>query len=238
MRIFMADAPLPDVSSLVIRIDKIEAHVDGDWRTVAAAPQDVDLLLLKNQAMVTAESGLPAGHINQVRLFVSSAVVTDSTGTYDVDIPSNLQTGIKVNIDATIEPNTLTAILLDFNVEKSLRKLGNGSYLLQPVIPAVLVEEAGTITGTVTLNSLPVHGALVRAVYAAGSHYPIGTEVNTSTTSADGTFKVWALREGTYTLEVTFTDSVPSNFVATVTNVDVVAGSNTDVGTVVLLPAP
>jgi hypothetical protein len=238
LRVFMADAPLPNVTSLQITIDRIEAHHNGEWVVIESAPQTIDLLNLTQTAMVVAEGGLPAGHFNQVRLFVSEATVVDDEGTHSVNIPSNLQTGIKVNIDADVSENTVTAILLDFNVEQSLHQLGNGSYQLQPVIPAVLVDVSGTVTGTVTLNSAPVHGALIEAVYTAGPNYPIGTVVNTSTTAEDGTFKVWALMEGTYTLEVTFTDSTPADFAATVTDVVVTQGDNTEVGVIVLAAVP
>ena len=50
-------------------------------------------------------------------------------------------------------------------------------------------------------------GASVTATYTAGAAYPPGTEVNTATSgAADGTFRVWALLPGTYTLNVTSAD--------------------------------
>ncbi len=238
LQVSMADAPLPNVTSLVVVIDRIEAHIDGDWAEIAANPQTIDLLDLVNTPMVVANAGLPVGSITQVRLFVTDATVTDDTGTHDVNIPSAGQTGIKININASVLPNTVTAILLDFNVEKSLHLLGNGTYQLQPVIPAVLMDMAGTVTGTVTLNDLPVHGALIKAVYTAGPNYPIGTEVNTSSTAADGTFKVWALLEGTYTIEATFTNDLFANYAASVTGVVVTRENNSNVGTIALALAP
>ncbi|MEX2244822.1 MAG: DUF4382 domain-containing protein [Fimbriimonadaceae bacterium] len=238
MRLWMADAPLPNVTSLVITIDRIEAHHDGQWVEIEAESQTIDLLNLTQQAMVVADAGLPAGQFNQVRLFISSAVVTDDTGTHNVTVPSAAQTGLKVNINGTVEPNTFTAVLLDFNVEKSLILQGNGQYLLQPVIPAVLMDLAGTVTGSVTLNGEPVHGALVRAIYTAGPNYAPGTEVNTSATAEDGTFKVWALLEGTYTIEASFTDAADVEYAASIENVVVTRGNNTAVGVIALVAVP
>ncbi len=239
LQVSMADAPLPNVTSLVIVIDRIEAHVNGDWVEVASVPQTIDLLDLVFTPMVVATGGLPVGSINQVRLFVSDATVTDDTGVHDVNIPSALNTGIKVNINASVLENTVTAILLDFNVEKSLHLLGNGTYQLQPVIPAVLLDLAGTVTGTVTISDLPVHGALIKAIYTVGPNYPIGTEVNTSSTSEEGMFKVWALLGGTYTIQATFTDPVTLvNYSVSVTDVVVSAGTNTDVGTMAMVVVP
>ena len=42
----------------------------------------------------------------------------------------------------------VTSVLLDFNVEKSFVRQGNGAYLLKPVIPAVIQNLAGTVSGT------------------------------------------------------------------------------------------
>lgn len=237
-KIFLSDAPAPGVTSVMITIDKIEAHLDGNWVEVASTPQTIDLLSLVQDATIVATAGVAPGDYTQVRLFVSSATVTDADGDHSVIIPSNLNTGIKVNIDATVFAGGVTAILLDFNVDKSFVQQGNGTYLLQPVIPGVLVELSGTITGTVSLAGNPVEGALVTATYTAGTNYPIGTEVNTSTTAADGSFKVWALKEGTYTLTATFTDSVPADYSGTVAGVNVVRVTNTDVGDIALVLVP
>lgn len=238
LRVHMVDAPDTDVTSVLVTIDRIEAHLDGEWTSVNSTPQTIELLDLISQPMVVADGGLPVGSINQVRLFVSEATVTDSEGTHDVNIPSNLQTGIKLNINAAVQPGTVTAILLDFNVHKSLHQTGNGQWMLQPVIPAVLMNLAGTVSGTVTLNDVAVEGAVVTAVYSEGSAYPLGTEVNTSVTAAAGTFKVWALMPGKYTINVAYTDSTPANFSASMTDVVVTANNDTALGTIVLAPAP
>src|SRR5262249_36527485 len=145
-----------------------------------------------------------AGHVTQVRLIVSSATVTDGTGTHVVDIPSGIKTGIKLNLDCDIDPNVVIAVLLDFNVGKSFVLQGNGQYKLQPVIPAVVKVLAGTATGTVSDAGGLVAGASVTAVYSAGTNYTIGTEVNSTVTQTDGTFKLWALLPGTYTLNFSY----------------------------------
>jgi hypothetical protein len=156
-------------------------------------------------------------------------MVTDSTGTHQVTIPSANNTGIKVNVDYEITANQITTILLDFNLSKSLIKTGNGQYRLQPVIPAVVKVLSGTITGTVTNGGLPVDGADVRATYTGGGKYPVGTEVNRTFTLDNGTFKIWALLPGTYDVVVTSPGGT-----ATVSSVSVTANNNTSVGTVAL----
>ena len=232
LRVAMVDAPDPTVTAVHITLDRVEAHVNNEWVPITVTPQTYDLMdLVQNEAIIGTAT-LLAGRYNQVRLFVSNATVTDAAGTHPVTISSADQTGIKVNVNYDIHPNEITTILLDFNVEKSIVKQGNGQYRMQPVIPAVVKVLSGTITGTVTSGGSPVSGATVRAIYTAGPSYPVGTEVNTNMSLSDGAFKVWALLPGTYTVSASFTDPATTvTRTATVTGVMVQANQNTSAGT-------
>lgn len=224
--VFLSDAPMAGVEAVNIKIDRVEAHLNGEWLEIGGALPMIDLLDLREDSMLIASSGMPSGAYNQVRLFVSEASIIDANGTHEIRIPSNLRTGIKINIDATVDENTITTILLDFNVQKSVVRQGNGAYLLQPVIPAVIMNLAGTVSGTVTLDGNPVEGAIITATYTEGSSYPLGTEVNTSTSAADGMFKIWVLREGKYMVTVVYTDPADSLYEAGVA--DVIVTRETD----------
>ena len=231
----LVDAPLPDVQELNITFDRVEAHLDGQWIEIAEPGIRLNLLDLTREAAPLGSAGVPLGTYTQVRLFVSDVQVVDDQGTHDVTVPSGLQTGIKVNIGATVTGGDITTILLDFNVEKSLRRQGNGQYLLQPVILAVLEVLSGTVTGAVELLDEPVHGALITATYTEGDNYELGTEVNTSTTDAQGDFKVWALLEGTYQITVSYTDPDTSvEYSAVVDDVVVVRQTDVSLGVIVL----
>jgi hypothetical protein len=232
LNVRMADALDPTISALVVNVTRVEANVDGSWQNIPVQETEVDLLDLVKNDILLATGDVPAGHYNQVRVFVDSATVTDSEGTHNVTIPSGVKTGIKLNVNGDIGPNQIVTLLLDFNVDKSLHKTGSGRYMLQPVIPVVVKVLSGTITGTVNTST----GAIapdthVRAVYTSGGSYPDGTEVNTNYTVDDGTFKIWALLPGTYTLEFERVDGETTE-TATVTGVVVTANNNTDVGTV------
>jgi len=232
----LSDAPPgADVTAVNVTIDRVEANVNGAWTPITSVPKSFNFLDLVKNETILGSASLPAGQYTQVRLFPSSATVTDSTGTHNVTIPSGAQTGVKVNVDYTIGSNQVTTVLLDFNVARSLVKQGNGQYLLQPVIPAVVKVLSGTVTGTVTDGPNPLKGATVSAVYTAGDKYPVGTQVNTSTTGADGTFKIWALLPGTYTINVSHTDTTTGMTKAiTATGIVVTANHNTDMGTLIL----
>ncbi len=235
MNIRLADAPDPTISSIDLVFNKLEAKVGNQWPTIPLADETVNLLDLTDADMLLGSAVLPAGHYNQIRLFVSSATVTDSDGTHDINLGSIKNTGIKVNINADLGANAVQTLLLDFNVDKSLIKQGNGQYRLQPVLVGVIKTLSGTISGIASDGTNLLMNAHVTAVYEAGDSYPVGTEVNTSSSMADGGFNIWALLPGTYTLNFTWTSEDGTvTKTAQVTGVVVESNENTDVGTITL----
>lgn len=231
LAVSMSDGPNPTITAMNITIDRVEANVNGAWTTVTSVPQSFNLLDLTKNDTLLGSANLPAGHYTQIRFFPSSATVTDATGTHNVTIPSGVQSGVKVNVDYDINSNQTTAILLDFNVDKSVVQQGAGQYMLQPVIPAVVKVLSGTVNGTVTDGGNPVAGATITATYTAGSSYAVGTAVNTSASLSDGSFKVWALMPGTYTITASYADpNTGAAKTATATGVVVTANQNTDAG--------
>lgn len=235
LQVFLADAPDPSITRIEVDIARVDAHIGNRWVLVSDTPQTFSLFDLAQQEALLASTPLPAGQYTQLRLVVTACRVTDADGTHSASVPSGAQTGLKINIGFPVNPGEITALLLDVNVDKSLRKLGNGNYLFTPVIPAVLKVLSGTITGVATDGSAPLANAQVTAVYTEGTSYPIGTEVNTSSTFSDGSFKIWALLPGTYTLNFSWTSADGTTTLsASVPGVVVSANQNTDVGTVVL----
>ena len=233
LNVRLADAPDPTISSIDITFTKIEAHIGNEWVEIPLSDTTVNLMDLTDDDMLLGTAVVPAGKYTQVRLFPSTVTVTDSDGTHNVNIGSANQTGIKVNLNADVAANAVQTILLDFNVDKSLIKQGNGNYRLQPVLVGVVKVLSGTVVGTATDGTNPLLNAQVTAVYKAGTAYAIDTEVNTSCTMADGTFTVWALLPGTYQLKFTWTDGTDTR-TATLDDVVVTANNETNVGSVTL----
>src|SRR5688572_14769201 len=60
LRVAMVDAPDPSVSSVVVTIDRVEAHVDNDWVSITSAPQTLDLLDLVENEVILGSATLPA----------------------------------------------------------------------------------------------------------------------------------------------------------------------------------
>jgi hypothetical protein len=232
LAVSMVDAPTdPEkVKKVEVTLNRVEANVNGTWTPINFTPVRFNLLDLVTREQALGTLQLPAGSYTQVRFFPDDMEVTDANDVvHDVDIPSGSQTGIKVNVNYDIEPNTLTTILLDVNVKKSLHLLGNGRYQFQPVVQGAVKVLSGTITGSITnTDGTPLPGAVVTATYAAGSSYPVGTEVNTAVSRAeDGVFRLWALLPGMYNLSVSYTDPA-TNAVRTTTHDGVVVNANQD----------
>ena len=169
------------------------------------------------------DTELPAGKLNQVRLVLGgeNSVVVDGTQ-YTLQTPSAEQSGLKLQVNETLEADTEYTFLLDFDVDKSVVKAGeSGNYILKPVI-RVSTQEAGSIVGSVHPTT---HQALVVATN--------GTVTVSAYTNAEGNFKLSGLPAGTYL--VTVTPDIAAGLTATVVkDVAVAAGSETDLETVFL----
>ena len=233
----MVDAPALDIASLDVTIAKVQAHVsnpnnaddtnDADFQTLSQGAQTINLYPGTVKAEALLGSGvLPSGHYSQIRLFVTSATVTTKSGQqFPVTVPSGAQSGLKVNVDYSINANNINTVLLDFDIAHSLVQEGNGQYRLKPVIRGVVKVLSGTITGVVTdASGAPLAGAVVTATSGAGT--------GSSITLTAGSFKAWALLPGTYTLSVTDASGATRPITAgTSAGLTVVANQNIDAGT-------
>lgn len=232
LNLFMSDAPPLNVTAVNITIDRIEAHVSGIWADIETEQQTIDLLTLTQNETMIGSAMVPSGNFNQIKLYLSKVTVTDDTGTHDVQIVGAGRRGLKLNIDGKVEEGTVE-VLLDFNLEKSLIRTGNGKYKLKPVINVILRDLAGSISGFAVNDGGALYGVHVDATYVDGPSYNPGTVVNTSSSIMDGSFKVWALKEGVYDLDFElYSPEGLLTHVAASEGVVVIAGQNTDVGDV------
>jgi hypothetical protein len=133
-------------------------------------------------------------------------------------VPSGSQSGLKLNVDATIHSDDVYTLTLDFDAGRSIVVSGpptNPNYSLKPVIRVVTTATTGTIAGTVS------PAASQPSLWAYGA-------MDTLSTGADaaGAYKFIGLSAGTYSLYVTPKD--PSTYRdTTMTNVNVNAGGTT-----------
>ncbi|MCB2213348.1 DUF4382 domain-containing protein [bacterium] len=227
LMLYLVDDPaMYDEVNIVVT--EVSVHMsDGDqdnWIIINDTTRTFDLLNLTNGVYdMLGVAQLDAGHYTQIRLKIGtgSNVVVDGTE-YPLDVPSGSQSGLKLNHAFTIEPNTLYELTLDFDAGSSIIVTGNEQYKLKPVIRVAANETSGTISGTV----LPP-AAQPMAWTTLGDD-----TVSTYASDLTGEFKLMALPEGSY--DVTVTSLAKTYQDTTISDVLVVAGQDTDLGTIEL----
>lgn len=227
MMVHLTDAP-GDYDNVYVDVqDVLIRYSDGDGEVSLGNINTgvYDLLeLTGGLTLLLADEEVPSGNVTQMRLVLGddNTVVVDGE-TFDLATPSAQQSGLKLNINHTLEAGILYEFILDFDVEESIVLQGNGEYLLKPVIRANTVAESGSITGEVLPTGFQT---LVTATN--------GTETISAYTDTDGKFALNGVPEGTYT--VTIEPEVASGFSTLVLeDVVVVNGEVNALGTINLL---
>jgi hypothetical protein len=232
MEVQLHDAPTnyDEVNVLIESVEINNSEDESGWEEISSPQQTYDLLELTNGATeVLGSKELPVGTYEQIRLILSSDghnVVVDGEE-HSMFVPSGAQTGIKLNVNAEIEPDITYTLLLDFDASRSVVERGNQQsgieYLLKPVISASNKAESGNISGVVD----PVDAEPF--VYAIADN---DTLSSTKADTSDGSFKLIGLEDGTYTVSVDPTnDSYQSEDTA---GVEVTVGETNDIGTIEL----
>ncbi|MGM0546667.1 MAG: DUF4382 domain-containing protein [Bacteroidota bacterium] len=231
MEVMLHDAPADyeEVNVFVESVEVNNSESDDGWVEINAPQQSYNLLELTNGAMeVLGSAELPAGTYEQIRLVLSSdghSVVIDGEE-HNMFVPSGEQTGIKLNVDAEIEPNITYTLLLDFDAARSVverGEQGSEEYLLKPVIKATNEAITGNIAGA------------VEQVDSNSNVYAIAGEDTLSSTKADtenGEFMLIGLEEGTYDVSVEPTNEAYQT--ETVNDVDVTVGETNELDPITL----
>ncbi len=151
-RLLLTDAPFPFdlVDSTIVEITRIElvSSTDSLGRLVIST-DTMEFNLLDLQDGVTAtlvDTLLPAGDYSQMRLFVEKAriILTDQSE-FNLKIPSGSSSGLKILLSGlAIVPDSLTEVILDFDVSESFVVQGNPStpagiqgFIFKPVIKPI-----------------------------------------------------------------------------------------------------
>jgi hypothetical protein len=228
IRVLLVDRPA-EYDAVNIVVTEVSIHsANGDsasgWIVLDSTTRTFDLLTLRNGvSQVLGEAPLDAGQYTQIRLkLAESCTVVVDGHTYPLDVPSGAQTGLKLNHPFEIEPNALYELTLDFDATRSIHVTGNGEYKLSPVIRVVANQISGTLFGTINPAS---SRAIALTLVGADT---VSTFADTTT----GGFMLMALPAGSYAVQIV--PLVPAYRDTTLTEMQVVAGQNTNLGTITL----
>jgi hypothetical protein len=230
IKMYLVDSP-STLDSVIICVTRVEVHKSGSdstsgWFVINDSTRYFDLLLLTNGASaILGDTDLTAGHYTQIRLIIGEgSYVVDQGIKHDLEIPSGSHSGLKLIHQFTIESGQLYELLLDFNVEKSIIITGNGTYKLKPTIRVIPMVISGSISGQVLpFAALPT----IWTVY--------GTDTITTYTDLQGFFKLMALPQGLYDVNIIPADTLLYRDTV-ITNIQVVVNQETNIGTVTLQP--
>lgn len=198
LRIKLTDSP-GDYKAVYVDIQQIRVNATNEdesgWVTLENINSGVyDLIKLTNGVdTLLGENEIPSGKISQIRLVLGDQnSVVDGDDSVKMDTPSAQQSGLKLKVNETLEPDLTYDIILDFDAAKSVVKAGNsGKYNLKPVIRTVVEQSSGSIKGSVDPDSV------TSAVYAILGEDSIGTYTND-----EGAFLIKGLDPNTYSLYV------------------------------------
>jgi hypothetical protein len=136
LNIYLTDAPTDEVSRVNVYITGLTVKRSG--ASVERISDDVgliDLLTLQNSTQLIAVANVQPGNYEFIMVELDqnrSSVVEKSSGsTLPLKIPSQ---EIKVLGGFVVKTEGQTDVVLDFDADKSLVKLGNKNWQLKPVI--------------------------------------------------------------------------------------------------------
>lgn len=228
----LMDAP-GDYDHVYIDVQDVKVKVNDasddeeSWVSLNAINTGVyDLLELTGgvNILLVDDFEVLSGTLNQIRLVLGedNSVVIDGE-TFPLVTPSAQQSGLKIQVNETLQPNFGYTFLLDFDVDESIVDAGNsGNIILKPVIRASVEATTGTISG----NVLPL--GIQTEVTASN-----GLDSVSAYADMDGNFLLVGLTPGIYIITVT-PDPVSGLLPYTIENVEVTLENNTDLGIITL----
>jgi hypothetical protein len=192
--LYLSDAP-GEFDEVNIVVESVALHkVEEGWITINNESRSFNLLELTNGlTAVLGEASLDAGRYTEIRLIIGdgSNVVIDGQP-YNLQIPSGIQTGLKLVKTFEIDPDYTYELLFDLDAHRSVHQVGiAAAYTLQPAYRLQHIATSGSIAG----NVQPIEARAVITVYQNG-------EIVTTTyaNETNGDFKVIHLPEGEYSL--------------------------------------
>ncbi len=150
---YVKDAPSDEFEHVNVTFSQVQVHFagngsdgnesdEGEWITVVDEERTVDLLNFQeeNSRAFLGEANLTAGTYTQIRVTVDDAYGISADDGSREDIVVSRGT-VKVVRSVEIAEGEETRVILDIDLDRSLREQGNGQWRMTPVIGQTIVEE-------------------------------------------------------------------------------------------------
>lgn len=216
IKVSLIDSPM-NADEVNVSISSIQVHKSGGgWVTVKEYKPalSVNLLEYRNggSSLTLADCPLAAGHYTMIRLMLSGAEVVTGGQHSPVDLQDVAQTGVKCSGEFTIEDDQPTALVLDFNADRSFVHQGGNRYVLRPVLAMSPSNIASAVTGKAQLPEVfPAQSTdgWVANIYQPGhagdpDYLVAGADVSPQ----DGSFRFDVVPQGRYDLQIVAKDRV------------------------------
>lgn len=215
LRLLLSDSPVDGAQHVYLTVARVEVRrvtdSGSEWVALWRGRREFDLLSLQNErTAVLADNVLPVGTYDEIRLILAEGggspiggpgfrspcdIVIDGES-YPIKVPSGEQSGLKLQGEIEIARDTLTLLLIDFNVRRSVVQRGKRmEFLLKPTLTMYPVQISGSISGQASDDA---DGSALGGVTISAQQG--GEEVLSTRTRDDGGYKLIPLREGLYDL--------------------------------------
>lgn len=204
LQIMVTDAPPEEeVTSIMVTVESVEVHKAAAGQQQSAAnstdeeagwlPLDIlagnetfDLLQIQGIEEVLAVAELEAGNYTQIRMTISNVQVRLGDGDLqDVILPSGK---LKFIRPFDIVEGQTTALLFDFDAEKSVTVTGSGQIIVKPVVKLSVTRPQKVEPGT----------KHVKIATPSLSNGAVGVSYNATLTADGGTTPyTWSINKGT-----------------------------------------
>jgi hypothetical protein len=136
LRILLHDRAADEVDEVWIEFSAVLAHNDLDgWIVVSDDTQAVDLLSLTDGVVAEmAWAAVPTGPYSQVRFHLAAAWVVVNGETLPLDVPSGLESGVKLIESFEVVECSDTTFTLDWDVGAHLIHSPGSGYKLRPTL--------------------------------------------------------------------------------------------------------
>lgn len=212
----LVDAPgdYSEVNVEIIDIQYNNSDSEAGWVSFGTPEGNhinVDLTtLIAGKSLLLADQIIPSGMLKQIRLVLGDGNTLKIEGQevmMALNTPSAMQSGLKLNMNTTLEPGFSYTFILDWDVQKSVVMTGEGMYNLKPVIRVNTEVNSGSIEGNVKGEFLvdglsKIENLANTTIEVYGVDADAEVYITESNTNAAGDFLIQGLTAGNYKLKI------------------------------------